>query len=162
MSVLIRRAGRRDLESIQVLWQSLREHQVKNDPRLTPSKDGAEIAREHREVILTDPRTGFFVAEEDGELIGFLHAQVDPNDPIYAPERFGTVVDLFVAEPARRRGVGSQLLDYCREWLDSHNLAELRVATPAGNDAARGFFEARGARPLTVLLAAPLRDDTRS
>ena len=162
MPPLVRRAGRRDLEGIQSLWELLREDQAKGDDRLAPVIGASRLVSEHREAILADPRTGFFVAEEQGELIGFLHAQIDPNDPIYAPERYGTIVDLFVTEPSRGRGVGSQLLEYCVEWLCSHNLAEFRVATPAGNEAARRFFEARGARPLTVVQAAPLKDDERS
>ena len=161
MAPLVRRAGRRDLEGIQSLWERLRDVQAKGDDRLAPLTVASRLVREHREAILADPRTAFFVAEERGELIGFLHAQIDPNDPIYAPERYGTIVDLFVAEPSRGQGVGGQLLEYCVEWLRSHNLAEFRVATPADNEAARRFFEARGARPLFVVQAAPLTDDER-
>jgi len=159
---LVRRAGRRDLEGIQSLWERLREDEAKLDDRFAPVVGASRLVREHREAILADPRTGFFVAEEQGELIAFLHAQIDPNDPIYAPERYGTIVDLFVAEPSRGQGVGSQLLEYCKEWLHSHNLSEFRVAIPAGNEAARRFFEERGTSPRSVVQAGPLRDDERS
>jgi|GEM_PF-848070 len=150
MSVLIRKAGRRDLEHIQSLWQSLRELQAKVDARLTPSKDAAQVVREHREVILADPRTAFFVADEQGQLIGYLHAQIETNDPIYDPPRFGRIVDLVVREERRNEGVGTRLLEYCKEWFASHGLSEYRVTVPVQQPEAQRFF-ARAAAPGLLL-----------
>ena len=156
MTVMVRRAGRRDLSELQTLWEQLREIETKADPRLALSTGADRFVAEHREVILADPRSALFVAENQGDLVGYLHAQIDPNDPIYARERYGTVVDLFVSESHRRQGVGSQLLHYCREWFEGQNLSEYRVATSVHNPAAQKFFEHHGALPLTVLQAAPL------
>ena len=156
MPPLVRRAGRRDLEAIQSLWVRLREEQGKLDPRLAPGPNAARLEAEHREIVLADRRTAFFVAEDAGELVGFLHAQIDPNDPAYAPERFGTIVDLFVASACRGRGIGSRLLEFCKDWFRASNLGEYRLATPAGSAAAQRFFEQRGATPLRVVLAASL------
>ena len=156
MTVVVRRAGRRDLDAIQTLWQQLREQQGKDDLRLQPTAFAAQQAREHHEVVLADRRTAFFVAEDQGEVIAFLHAQIDPNDPAYAPERFGTIVDLFVASACRGRGIGSQLLEFCKDWFRASNLGEYRLATPAGSVAAQRFFEQRGATPLRVVQAASL------
>lgn len=156
MPPLVRRAGRRDLEVIQSLWVRLREEQGKLDRRLVPGPNAARLEAEHREIVLADRRTAFFVAEDAGEVVGFLHAQIDPNDPAYEPERFGTIVDLFVASACRGRGIGSQLLEFCKDWFRTSNLGEYRLATPAGNEAARRFFEQRGAAPLRVVHAASL------
>ena len=158
MSVLIRKAGRRDLEPIQGLWQALRELQAKVDPRLTPSKDGPQVVREHREVILADPRTAFFVAEEQGKILGYLHAQIETNDPIYEPPKFGMIVDLVVREDRRREGIGSRLLEYCKEWFGSHGLTEYRVAVPVEQPDAQRFFARTGAPPLLVTHRAELED----
>jgi GNAT superfamily N-acetyltransferase len=156
MSIIIRRAGRRDLEGIQVLWHALRELQAKADPRLTLSKDAAQIAREHREVILADPRTGFFVAEEQSVILGFLHAHIEANDPNYDPPKLGRIVDLIVREDRRGKCIGTRLLAYCREWLTSHGLSEVRVTLPINSPEAQRFFEAQGMLPLEVTHRAGL------
>ncbi len=156
MSVLIRRAGRRDLERIQILWQRLRELQAKVDARLTPSKDAPQVVREHREVILADPRTAFFVAEEKGKILGYLHAQIETNDPTYDPPRFGTIVDLVVREDRRNERIGSRLLECCREWFISHGLSEYRVAVPVQQPDAQRFFTRAGAPPLRTIHRAEL------
>ena len=156
MIVLVRRAGRRDLEPIQSLWQSLRELQSKADSRLTPSKDAAQLVREHREVILADPRTAFFVAEEQGRILGYLHAQFDTNDPIYDPQKYGVIVDLVVNEDRRREGIGTRLLEYCKEWFVSQGLSEYRVSVPVQQPDAKRFFERRGAPAFLVKHRAEL------
>ena len=156
MSVIVRRAGRRDLGCIQALWQLLRDLEAKSGSGLALSKDGAQVAGEHREVILADPRSAFFVAEEQGEVLGFLHAQVEPNDPVYEPPRLGRIVDLIVVEERRREGIGTRLVECCREWLLSQGLTEYRVTLPVQASAARLFFERLGTRPLTATHRAPL------
>ena len=159
MACIVRRAGRRDLEAIQSLWQRLRELQVKADSRLAPAAAAERLVAEHREVVLADPNTSFLVAEEQGEVLGFLHAQIEQGDPIYALERYGTIVDLFVLESRRGGGIGEQLLQSCLEWFRSLNLQEYRVSTPVHTPEAQRFLEKHGALPLFVVQAAPLGDE---
>ncbi len=42
MNVLVRRAGRRDLDEIHVRWLRLRETEAKADARFAPSKNAAQ------------------------------------------------------------------------------------------------------------------------
>lgn len=159
MACIVRRAGRRDLEAIQSLWELLRELQVKADSRLAPAAAAERLVAEHREVVLADPNTSFLVAEEQGEVLGFLHAQIEQGDPIYALERYGTIVDLFVLELRRGEGIGEQLLQSCLEWFRSLNLQEYRISTPVHTPEAQRFLEKHGALPLFVVQAAPLGDE---
>ncbi len=156
MSVIVRTAGRRDLDAIHALWRELREEQAKADPRLALARESYAQAREHREVILADPRTRLLVAEEGGDVLGYLHAQVDQLDPVYALARVGTLVDVVVRPDQRRQGIGTRLLEACREWLRSLGLEELRVAVPAFADGAERFFQQAGGVRIASTLAATL------
>lgn len=156
MSVIVRTAGRRDLEAIHELWVALREEGAKADSRLDLSADGEGRAREHREVVLADPRTRFFVAEEQGDVLGFLHAQVDTLDPSLAHNRVGTIVDLMVWEGRRREGVGTRLWEGALEWFESLALSEVRADVPEHAESARRFFAARGTDVVATRVAAPL------
>lgn len=154
--MLARRAGRRDLDAIQARWLELRESEAKADPRLAPSKNSAQIAREHREAILGDRRTAFFVAEDHGEIVGYVHAQIEQDDPSYASGSYGLVADLFVDPGRRTQGIGSALLRCAIEWFSSLGMREYRVRTPAALAPARAFFERAGATELSTTLSAPV------
>jgi GNAT superfamily N-acetyltransferase len=158
VAVVVRRAGRRDLEALQVLWLALREQQAKLDPRLAAGPGAARRAEEHREVILSDRGSAFFVAEDQGKLLGFLHAQITRNDPVFTPERYGEIVDLFVAEPQRSDELATRLVDYAVEWFRSHNVPEYRVWAPAAAPDAGRFFERQGAVPRSICYAAAIED----
>jgi GNAT superfamily N-acetyltransferase len=155
MGVLVRRAGRRDLEAVHGLWQELRELEAKAGMGERLGVRAEDLAREHRELILADPRTAILVAEEQGRVLGYAHAQIETNDPVYLPERFGVVVDLMVCADRRREKIGSRLFEACREWLTSRGVAELRVHAPVGAEDAQRFFESLGcqARRLESRLA---------
>jgi GNAT superfamily N-acetyltransferase len=154
MKVLVRRAGRRDLDPIHARWLRLREAEAKADARFAPSKNADQVARDHRELILADPRTAFFVAEERGELVGFLHAQIEQNDPSYEVERYGRIVDVYVDDTRRRQGVGSALLRCCVEWFASLGMPEYHVRTPIAHPDAATFFERAGASVVSITLSA--------
>ena len=156
MAILARRAGRRDLEAIHARWLALREFEAKIDPRLATSKNASQIAAEHREVILADPRTAFFVAEDHGEVVGFLQAQIEQNDPSYDTARYGLIRDLFVDLERRKQGVGMTLLRCALEWFGSHGLREYRTDAPLAHAEARAFFEHAGASELSATLSAPV------
>jgi len=156
MSVILRRAGRRDLEGIQVLWMALREQYAKADPRFLVSPDAARAGREHREAILADPRTRFFVAEEGSEILAYLHAQIEGSGPDHSPARWGEILDLAVRDDRRGEGIGSRLLACGLEWLESCGVAQYRVAVPSLMPEACRFFERHGGLPLQQILQADL------
>ena len=150
MNVIVRRAGRRDLEGIHALWLLLQEVRLKADARFQIAKDAPEIASDHREVILADPNSAFFVAEEQREIVGYLHAQVESNDPTQEPLRIGRIVELIIREDLRRAGIGSRLFGYCKEWLSSLGIVEYRATVPAQDATAQTFLAAQSTTPLTI------------
>ena len=156
MPVLVRRAGRRDLEPIEPLWLALRQHEAKLDARLVIVPGAERLARAHREVILTDRTTAIFVADDQGELVGFLHAEIQRNNPAYRSDRLGEIVDLFVVEESRSNGIGSRLLETAVEWFHSHNAPEYQVSTLVATPGVARFFERHGALPLSLRLTAPI------
>ncbi len=157
MSVIVRKAGRRDLQAIQELWQTLRELEAKIDPCFRTSRDGPQLVRQHRQMILADPRSAFLVAEEHGRILAYLHAEIESNDPVLEPARFGVVVDIIVREDRRREGIGGRLMDHCREWFASQAVGEFRAAVPVQHPVAERFFAAQQAVPRQVLYRAEVR-----
>ena len=157
--MLVRRAGRRDLESIHKLWLALRDEGAKADPRLALAPGAERLAEEHREVILADPRTGLFVAEERGDIVAFLLAQIEANDATHRVERYGLIVDIYVEPDWRGGGIAKQLVEYCRDWFQGQNVPEFRISVPDASPGAGRFAASLGGEILSQLHVIRLAED---
>ncbi len=84
-----------------------------------------------------------FLAELDGELVGFAHSIID-DDAAY-----GTLLDnLHVRHDAQRLGIGKRLMADTAAWLkDAGNTSGLYLWVFESNTRARRFYEALGGQP---------------
>jgi ribosomal-protein-alanine N-acetyltransferase len=83
------------------------------------------------------------VAEEGGVVQGFI--LTDRDGPA------GHVITLDVAPGARRRGVGSELIEAAHRFLAEHGVREVELETATTNDAAVAFWKHHGYRACGVL-----------
>jgi ribosomal protein S18 acetylase RimI-like enzyme len=86
-----------------------------------------------------------YVAEQDGAPLGFLTLGACRDEDL-DPEATGEIWGIYLAPEHWRRGIGRLLCRYGERILSSrgHRIATLWVF--AGNDQARGFYEAMGYR----------------
>jgi len=159
MSTFLRGAGRRDLDAIHGLWRGRRDEEVELHRDLVWSPDAELQIREHRELVLADPRTYFVVADERGKVVAFAHAQIESNDLAYLPERYGVLVDPLVQESHRGQGLARRLLDHVDEWLRSRGVTELRARVLESDVAARRFLTRVGGTPLLSTFRREISQD---
>jgi GNAT superfamily N-acetyltransferase len=83
-----------------------------------------------------------FVAEADGEVLGFLGLQ---RGWVYEHDRpFARLTALVVAERARRRGVGVRLVELADGWARERGAFVLMLTTNVRREEAHRFYEALG------------------
>ena len=70
-----------------------------------------------------------------------------PDDSSALEQRYGEVWTVVVAERARRRGIGSALLDEVDAELARRGIRDLMIGVMEGNDDARRLYERRGLVP---------------
>ena len=92
--------------------------------------------------LLADPAHVFLMAEEDGELLGYLSCGSSRDEDV--PREVGEVRSLFVAPTAWRRGVGSALMSAGLDELTRRGFTEATVWSFADNRRANAFYEASG------------------
>jgi ribosomal-protein-alanine N-acetyltransferase len=100
---------------------------------------GISYSREELARFIAHRNSRTWVAEESGEIMGFLIADRQP-------QKVGHIVTIDVVESERRRGVGSRLMVAVEEWAWQQGLRLIYLETAENNLAAQRFYQARGYR----------------
>lgn len=100
---------------------------------------GADIAYDQDELkyYLRSRRCCTLVAEDDGEVIGFVIAAAEPR-------KLGHIYTLDVAPERQRQQIGSRLLEAVEAWLWAKGVAVIYLETAIDETGARGFYERHG------------------
>ena len=88
--------------------------------------------------ILPRPGQQLFVADVDGEAVGWLHAAV--ADYVDA-ERYVLIAGLVVDRAQRRTGIGRALMARAEAWALEQGCALVRLTSSATRTAAHRFYE---------------------
>ena len=130
----VRRAEPADLSALLPLIEALARHHG-DQPHLT----AASLFRD----LFTEPRwLHGFVAQTQGTIIGY--ASLLPLARLHLGQRGMDLHHLFVAEPARGGGVGTQLVQAAQTYAKGLGCSYLTVGTQSGNRAAQDFYQRRG------------------
>ena len=82
-----------------------------------------------------------FVADEEGELLGWIHVQEFHS---LASEPAALVTGLVVDPAARRRGLGRRLISAAEVWARARGLASLRLRARTARSGAHAFYRRLG------------------
>jgi GNAT superfamily N-acetyltransferase len=104
----------------------------------TPTPPSAEQVSTALNAKLPDPSSCLFVAEHEGQLVGYVSGYCHPT--FYAGGPTAWVDELLVSEPRRRAGIGGQLMDAFEEWAQDRRCVLVSLATRG----AAAFYERRG------------------
>jgi GNAT superfamily N-acetyltransferase len=136
-TVVVRRAGREDAQTLLALIRALAEYE-----RLEPPDDGA---RERLVAHGFGERSRFetYLAEIDGAAVGYAIVFETYSTFLARPTLF--LEDLFVRPEARRRGAGGALLRYLAAEAVRRGCGRMEWMVLDWNDLAQGFYRRAGA-----------------
>ena len=97
-----------------------------------------------------------FVAERDGEVLGYVYAGIEPHSWKELREEAGFIHDILVDERGRRGGLARALLDRAFEWLRERGQPRVVLWTADRNAAAQRLFEALGFRRTMIEMTREL------
>ena len=146
--MIIRPAEQRDLEAVGRLGaRLLRAHHEFDRLRfMAPRGNTEEGYAWFLGTQLRRDDAAVFVAERDGQVVGYVYAGIEPQSWKELREEAGFIHDVYVDETARRGGIATALLEAATEWLTSRGMPRIVLWTAAPNDAARRLFERLGFR----------------
>lgn len=145
-----------DRAAIDKLAASLHEYFAKVDttkeslPFASP-----QAAHDYMQRMIDDSQSmdgAIYVAEEAGELIGFIQGVIINHrsekdavfDATHAPRKDGWIGLLYVAPEQRGSGVGRALMDRMKQYFRDKNCDTLRLKVLSDNRRAVAFYEKCG------------------
>ena len=96
------------------------------------------------------------VAEQNGAIVGYVYAGLEPQSWKELREACGFIHDVVVAEGGRRSGVATALIDAASEWLRGRGAPRVMLWTAQQNDGAQRLFERLGFRRTMVEMTREL------
>ncbi|HEY7914432.1 MAG TPA: GNAT family N-acetyltransferase [Blastocatellia bacterium] len=122
--IIIREYGRRDFERL---------YEIDN------AAFSADIAysRLELELYTRSSKCRTLIAEDDGEIIGFVTGCSEPR-------KLGHIITIDVIPHRQRQSVGSRMLAAIEEWLWRRGARAIYLETPVDDHGARGFYEKHG------------------
>lgn len=161
LPVVVRRVRHDDLDEVFELWCSFGDEEIPQPPlsfdRWGPGiavpNDGAMstshiplepsmCVREHLAGTVTHRASACFVAEHDGDLLGFVTCSWSGHPTMVG--RTGYVEELYVRPSVRRRAVGSRLLQAALDYLRDCEATVFKVEVPVGGAKGIRFFQRSG------------------
>ena len=91
--------------------------------------------------LIGDPTNLLLVAEQNGEVVGFVHAR--NHDPVYAPP-MKSVLALAVSEEHRQHGLGHTLVQAVEDWARETGASGVRVNAGELMNSALYFYKSLG------------------
>lgn len=161
MMATIRRATSADRDALGRLGASLMhvhhafDAQRFIDPRVvgqdfSPATTPASVYAAFLDPYLDSDDSIVFVAERDGDIIGYVFAAIEPSSFKELRDRAGFIHDLLVDDAARGDGVGQVLLDAAIAWLTERNVPRIILWSAEQNTGAQRLFARAGFRRTMV------------
>lgn len=112
-------------------------------------KPGAEIAKEYIDYLLGEVAAKhgvMYVAEQNGQIVGFVSAWVDEDDVLIAKgeTRYVYCSDGVVLDAFRRQGVGRKLLAAVEAFAKAAGIVTIKCTVLADNTVMRQGISAAG------------------
>jgi GNAT superfamily N-acetyltransferase len=99
---------------------------------------------------LPDRDSLVLVAEQSGQVVGYVYADIEPTSWKDLRGPCGFVHDVYVDESVRRHGVGRELVRAAVDWVRSRGMSQVVLWSKTGNDSAQRLFAALGFRSTMV------------
>lgn len=97
-------------------------------------KDWAWRKNRHIDADADANPDGIFVAEADGQVVGYITSRTDPESKI------GWIPNLAVLPEYQGRGIAKRLMQSCLDYLRASGMSHAKIETLAHNEVGSNFY----------------------
>lgn len=154
--VTIRNLTEDDIDGICTLWQQFAAMREEMTESKVLNDDASDYFFGYATGLLNRKDALTLVAEENGELVGYLVAQKQRRPPIYHHTRVAYLSDAFVLESARGKGILKQFIDDLKAWCKREGITAIDVQIFEANKLAQDIYRKLGFHDYRTVFRAEL------
>ena len=157
-AIAIRRATTADVPSLGRLGALLLRMHYSFDPErfMAPGASPEEGYAWFLGTELRDDDVVVMVAEQEGVVIGYVYAGLEPRSWKELREACGFIHDVVVEERGRRSGIATALVEAAVQWLHERGAPRVMLWTAEKNEGAQRLFARLGFRRTMVEMTREL------
>ena len=145
MKINVRKAKASDIGGIAYSWAGLLDYHEKIDlSYYKRSKNAMENYKRFVRKCLKDANKMFYVALINGKVAGHIGLDIKHRPPIFSTVRYGYIIDAFVLETFRKRGVFKVLLKEAEKWFRKKKVSFIEMRISAKDDTGIKIWEKVG------------------
>lgn len=126
------------------LWTPFSREMAEHDAYHALADEFREDTIAHRRDRLDEAGCIHRVAVVDGELAGYICAEVNETPPVFAHDDTLHVNEVYVKPSFRRQGFAADLLDYAESWGGDRGCGYVTLNVDRWNESAQALYEERG------------------
>ena len=142
--MVIERALKSDVLKISELAYDLFNVHTQLDPYYAHNEDSLKVTIETYSKWIEMNEFSFYVAKEEGEIVGFIIGKIEKEEPIYIRKRKGIVIALFVDSKFGGRGISKELFTNLSAWFKENGVDDIELYVHTKNEAAMGAWSKYG------------------
>lgn len=151
MATTVRDCRLRDAEQVARLWKETIDcHARISRADFALVRDAERRWLGYCRRTLRRKNVKMLVAENDGEVIGYLIGDVRERPDVFRTRRFGFINEAGVTERQRGRGVGKMLVSAYLEWARRKKANYVNIFVDVENVTGLGFWKKRGFKTVMV------------
>ena len=147
----VREAREDDMEPVADLWKMLAEYHEELADDFALSWDSRKRWSKYLRDKYSEISTKLIVADEAGEIVGFMLCMLSPNAPIFRDRQLGVISDVYVREDLRRKGIAKKMFDVAAKWFAKNKVRSVQLNVAAANLEGRAAWRSLGFEPLMIM-----------
>lgn len=151
----IRPAEAKDIPEICGLYNEFFLYNSSQQPQYY--KKAIETGK-YPESVLGNETEDLFVATDDSAVVGLIHVMEEHTPPYdcFVTHGYAVVIDLFVSQKYRSRGIGSRLLESAKQWAKERKLDYIELNVLAENEGGFRFYSRERFQTVSRVMRYPL------
>jgi ribosomal protein S18 acetylase RimI-like enzyme len=152
--IIIRSARPNEVKKLQNLNDEVFLDNPKYDPDVKVEWAQSEVGEEYFITAINSSEGCFFVAEDNGRLIGYIAASSKTFDD--RNSSYVEIDNLGVIGSYRKQGAGKKLMNRCLKWAKDKGFKKAHLRCYSANVGALEFYKRNGFQDISVSLERSL------